>query len=282
MIKVMSRCQLLKIAKLVSEVTVLNTPIASTSTSDNNVVANKRRKKTPTNQSPDSKFTFHEVKDKANYKPKEITFAGQPRIKVCMSDNPKCIDFFNLYITDGVLELIKTETNRYANENCDDWEIVDISEIRTFLGLLFLIAITYMPRIDMYWSKDHLYYSPIFGEIMTRNRFKRILRFLHFCDNSESPDVNDPNRDRLFKCRQILDLIRNNCLKVYEPGPWLCVDESLVLFKGRLAFKQYIRTKRAKFGIKFYKLCTHDGILLNFIVYTGANYLPNLHTKYCK
>ena len=72
------------------------------------------------------------------------------------------------------------------------------------------------------------------------------------------------------KCvRPVLDLIRKQCGAVFQPGRDLCVDESLLLFKGRLAFKQFIRTKRARFGIKLFELCTHDGILLDFLVYHG-------------
>ena len=47
------------------------------------------------------------------------------------------------------------------------------------------------------------------------------------------------------------------------------VDESLVLFKGRLSFRQFIRTKRARFGIKIYQLCTSSGVLLDFLIYHG-------------
>jgi len=43
----------------------------------------------------------------------------------------------------------------------------------------------------------------------------------------------------------------------------------LVLFKGRLAFKQFIRTKRARFGIKLFEFCTHSAILFDFMVYHG-------------
>ena len=54
---------------------------------------------------------------------------------------------------------------------------------------------------------------------------------------------------------------------MYSPGKNLRMDDSLVLFKGRLSFKQYINTKRARFGIKIYQLCTYHGILLDFLVY---------------
>ena len=56
---------------------------------------------------------------------------------------------------------------------------------------------------------------------------------------------------------------------VYHPSEDLSVDESFILFKGRIFFKQYIRTKRSRFGIKLYELCTHNGFLLGFIIYHG-------------
>jgi len=59
------------------------------------------------------------------------------------------------------------------------------------------------------------------------------------------------------------------CSTVFQPGRYLCVDESLSLFKGRLAFKQYIRTKLARFRIKLFELCTDNRILLDFLVYHG-------------
>ena len=64
-------------------------------------------------------------------------------------------------------------------------------------------------------------------------------------------------------------MIKHRCCRVYSPGKCLSTDESLVLFKGRLSFKQYISSKRARFGIKLYQLCTSNGILFDFLVYHG-------------
>ena len=55
----------------------------------------------------------------------------------------------------------------------------------------------------------------------------------------------------------------------------MSVDEPLVLFKGRLKFHQYIKTKRARFGIKLYDLGTTDGITLDFLVYCGKGMFHN-------
>ena len=81
--------------------------------------------------------------------------------------------------------------------------------------------------------------------------------------------INDEDRDRLLKIRPLIDILQKRCRKVYQPGKNLSVDESLVLYKGRLHFKPYIKTKRARFGIKLYKLTSSDGITLDFLIYCG-------------
>ena len=53
---------------------------------------------------------------------------------------------------------------------------------------------------------------------------------------------------------------------VYSPGKHLSVDESLVLDKELLHVKQFIITKRFRFGIKLYELCTDNGITLDVLV----------------
>ena len=88
------------------------------------------------------------------------------------------------------------------------------------------------------------------------------MKFLHFNDNANPTfDINDDGRDRLHKVRPLIELLHDHCKRVYTPGQNVSVDESLVLFKGRLHFKQYIRTKRARFGTKSYELTTVDGIM---------------------
>ena len=86
---------------------------------------------------------------------------------------------------------------------------------------------------------------------MTRDRFRASLKFLHF-HNSDDPkyDPKSPDRDRLHKIRPFPELLRAWMQRVNQPGKCLSVDESLVLFKQCLTFKQYIKTKRSRFGIK--------------------------------
>ncbi|XP_031769579.1 piggyBac transposable element-derived protein 4-like [Galleria mellonella] len=98
---------------------------------------------------------------------------------------------------------------------------------------------------------------------MSRNRFMIILRCLHF-----SSETNE--EDRLAKIRPILDHFNNRMNKIYYPGKQLSLDESVVLWRGRLQFRQYIKNKRHKYGVKLYILAESDGTVLKFQIYGGA------------
>ena len=105
---------------------------------------------------------------------------------------------------------------------------------------------------------------------MARNCFQSILEFLHFNDNSGyQPD--DPQRDRLYKIRPVLEDLISKFKTVYKPEKHVSIDEELLLWKGRLGFKQYI----PRFGIKMFSLCEVMGYLWNSFVYLGKKLQSN-------
>ena len=158
----------------------------------------------------------------------------------------------NLYVAQY---LQKEQGNLRPYSLLHEWKPTERAEMLTLLAVLILMGIIHKPRLTMYWSKDTILATPIFNQVMRRDRFLLLLTFLHFADN-------DPDRDKLYKLRSIINMIKDRCCRVYLPGKCLSMDESLVLFKGRLSFKQYVSSKRARFGIKLYQLCTSNGILL--------------------
>ena len=139
----------------------------------------------------------------------------------------------------------------------------------TISGFVFLMGIIHKPAIHMYWSKDPLFCTPIFSAIMSRNRFQLLLKFLHFSDNSQMPEPNDPSPDKLFKLRPLLDHLFEKFQEVYVPTCNISIDESLLLWKGRLSFKQYTPLKRARFGVKSFMLCEDSSYTFSFKIYTG-------------
>lgn len=107
----------------------------------------------------------------------------------------------------------------------------------------------------------------VFGKIMTQDRFLLLLRVLHFSNNR-----NQIPGDRLFKIKVIVESLRKKFRSTYQPHQKVCVDESIVEWKGRLKFKQYIPSKRHRFGIKLFILCDcKSGFVLDYLIYTGDN-----------
>ena len=71
---------------------------------------------------------------------------------------------------------------------------------------------------------------------MTKDRFLLLVKFLHFADNTNY-DANDPNRDRLFKIREVCQMINDRCGAVYYPCEDLSVEFIHFIDKWQLTHK---------------------------------------------
>ena len=169
--------------------------------------------------------------------------------------------------------------SRYADQVRDsgstshylkDWKPVSREEMTVFLALTILTGIVNKPQQRMYWSKRPVLYSSIFGQCMSRIRFEQIQTFLHLNDNTLQQDRNAPNVDKLHKIRPLITHMERKFASLYYPGKNLAVDESMMPWKGRLQFKQYIPSKPYRYGIKIYFLCDADnGYVSRLKIYTG-------------
>lgn len=187
------------------------------------------------------------------------------------------LQLFEEYFIPEVWTLIVNMTNlnaatKHANDNDNHkWNDTSIEEMKTFFGLVIAMGIMKLPRLELYWQKKYWIFDiPSFNKIMSRNRFSQIWRFLHFCDEANIPAADDPNRDKLFKVRPMLDLLLPRFQSVYVPSKNISIDESMIPFKGRIGFRQFIATKRVRFGIKVWVLAESDtGYISRLQVYTG-------------
>ncbi|CAG5055107.1 unnamed protein product [Parnassius apollo] len=73
------------------------------------------------------------------------------------------------------------------------------------------------------------------------------------------------------KIEKFINAITKSFMECYKPYKQLSLDESLLLFRGRLAFRQYIKSKKVRYGIKFFELTTSDGYVLNIMMYSGKD-----------
>jgi len=112
--------------------------------------------------------------------------------------------------------------------------------------------------------------TPYFSQIMTEKRFHLLIKLLPFASNSKfDPDLH---HKKLYKIQPILDHLKSKFSSIYTPERNICVDVSLLLWKRRLGWIQYVPSKRSWFGVNVYKLCeSSTGYVWNFIVYTGKD-----------
>ncbi|KAF2889400.1 hypothetical protein ILUMI_16773 [Ignelater luminosus] len=139
---------------------------------------------------------------------KSIPFIKGNSLLVNLLEN----DYFRLLVDDDLLNNIIVEINHYALEvflNTDAWVHTNAAELQIGRN-----------RLQDYWC-------------------------FHFARNP-GPNEDLPN-DRLFKILPVLNYFNNKIQAIYYPGRNLRLDESMVLWRDRLLFKQYIRNKRHKY-----------------------------------
>lgn len=170
------------------------------------------------------------------------------------------LDFFLCIVSNDIIKKIFTESNRYAAQQLrcktispharlSKWYDTNELEIKQLFGLLLWTGLVSLPSYHLYWSTSYIFQTQ-FGTIMSRNRFESLMKMLHFSDNTCADPTN-----RLYKLGTLINDIMVNYNFCMQPKQNLCIDESLVKFMGRLTFKQYIKNKRDRFGIKEFKLC---------------------------
>ena len=67
----------------------------------------------------------------------------------------------------------------------------------------------------------------------------------------------------LCKVRALMEYTVYRFKSVYVSNEFVCIDEKLLLRKGRTSFKQYIPNKRSRFDVKLFSLCETNRYLLN-------------------
>lgn len=199
-------------------------------------------------------------------------------IRVHLSEISTALDALKIFFSEELITRICEKTNNFhknlaqtkihaVHSRVNNWTDTSPSEIYLFIAITMLMSRMKKTSIREYWSTDKVTKTEIFSKLMSRVRYESLLKMLHFND-----DNNMSSNDPLIKIRPEVTKLRNSFSKSFYPYEYLCIDESLLLYKGRLFFKQYIPTKRSRFGIKSFIICDcKSGYILDFIIYSGKN-----------
>ncbi|XP_035217648.1 piggyBac transposable element-derived protein 4-like [Stegodyphus dumicola] len=228
-------------------------------------------------------------RDTPNPAPPEFIFQGHPGLNF-FPDSDDILQFFEYFFDDGTLQIICNETNRYASQylkknelkkesRAQKWYPTTKNEIMILLVVFTLQGIAKKPEEDLYWCKKEIFHTPIFGKLLSKRRYKLLVQFLHFADNEVYDPESHPN-PKLCKIWPLFERLNGKFMNAYSLSKNVSIDESLMLYKGRLGWVQYMPLKRARFGIKFYMLCeSESGYIWSCIIYTGKGTILNEQFK---
>ena len=122
---------------------------------------------------------------KVDRQPRVHNFNGQPGLQVPFNkSNATILDYFKLFAFSDFYQMISDQTNLYAEQHFQSnpdvksnssWTATTATKIRHFLALYFLTGIVQKTQIRQYWSTGPLLQTSVFNQVMTRNRFQKIL-----------------------------------------------------------------------------------------------------------
>ena len=160
-----------------------------------------------------------------------------------LPDNTKEVEYFKLFFDGELVRDIFKETNRYANQLLGSamantktlkvWVRTTHYDMYAFLMVVILMGIVVKKLFKEYWSTNPIIATPFFGSAFTRKHFLQIKWRLHFASDSGCASAS-AQTDRLRKIWRIVSFLMKRFSKVFSPLCNLCIDESLLLWKGRL------------------------------------------------
>jgi len=210
-----------------------------------------------------------------------IPFTGISGRRFPVSDSANPLSTCFLLTAQWTPQLRKPKTNRRAQQliqskqptrrsRLNHWTDTTCDELKVLFAVLIYQGIVQKPEVELYWSTKPLLETPYIRKLMTAQCFSLLMKCLHFVDNSSLAACNSAAEKSFWKIMSFYDALTDRFSIVYLPEEHISIDESLMLWKGRLAMKQYTASERARFGLKSYELCeSQSGYLWKSIVHTG-------------
>ena len=84
------------------------------------------------------------------------------------------------------------------------------AEMHVFLAITISMGHCIWDEMTDCWSRADNFHTAFYCNAMPQDRYLHILCFLHFTDNKKVPDMKDENYDRLWKIRNLFDILNDN------------------------------------------------------------------------
>lgn len=132
------------------------------------------------------------------------------------------------------------------------WKNASVGEVKKFLAALILLGLNHTTDIEGAFSNDENFANAGLKKIISKRRFTDIKNGL------------------VFDLPYYIEEIQKTWRDYWILSCFIAFDETIIPFKGKCWFKQYIRGKPGdSTGIKFYSLADHFGFFWYVFPYLG-------------
>ena len=151
------------------------------------------------------------------------------------------LKYFYMFFPEALIQTVVTQSNLYSVQKSQKCVDTDEEEMKSFIGMHVLMGVVKLPSYLDYWNRTLRY--PRIADVMPRNRFSELRRYLHFVDNNAPHD----NGDKLFKISPIIEAVRKECVKI-EAEEYQSVDEQIIPSKTKHSKIRQYNTKKTQNG----------------------------------
>lgn len=127
--------------------------------------------------------------------------------------------------------------------------LTDKVEIKALFGLMYYRGLMGMTKVKTSRLFENKIGHPVFGAVMSRDRFEFLTGQLRFDDKATRKQRW--SLDKFAAIRELFEKFNENCNKHLSPEEYLSLDETLYAFRGQIGIKQYNPKKPAKYGLLF-------------------------------
>jgi len=143
-------------------------------------------------------------------------FTGKPGLQVNIDDPIDPLSYFNVFITDGMLDAIVLDTNIRASQlmaaarrgtrrsRLNNW--IDV-ELRILITVLFYQTLIHKPEQEMYWSTKPLLETPYIQQVMSEQQFNLLMKCLHFVDSGDLPPTTSASEKSFLKIKGLYEVL---------------------------------------------------------------------------
>jgi hypothetical protein len=181
-------------------------------------------------------------------------------------------DYFSLFFTTSIYQLIAKNTNTYAaaqrmqKEELHaqrEWTPVVYQEVMVFIGVIIYMGLHTESETSDYWSTEATAPSHIITSFISLRRFQQIKRYLHI--SCSLTDINldknlSTNSQWWYKVEPLSSHLQPLFRSYYIPSSYVAIDELMIRCFGRTKHSYKMPNKPIKQGYKLYGIADHGYI----------------------